>query len=43
MNTVLEMQKLVPDTEGKGQAQNEIVSTFTTSVGKSSFSIFMCV
>jgi len=42
MNTVLEMQKLVPDREEKGRALGEIVPTFSTSVGKSSFSIFMC-
>lgn len=42
MNKVLEMQKLLPDNEGKGQALDEIVSTFSTSVGRSSFSILMC-
>ena len=45
MNAVLELQKLVPDTEGKEQALNATVTTVTTvttTVGNSSLSIFRC-
>ncbi|WP_432703314.1 class III lanthipeptide [Lysinibacillus sphaericus] len=44
MNAVLELQKLVPDTEGKGQALNATVTTVTTvtTVGKSTLSLFRC-
>jgi len=42
MNMVLELQKLVPDTEGKGQAllaTITTITTITTTVGRSSISV----
>ncbi|WP_432703315.1 class III lanthipeptide [Lysinibacillus sphaericus] len=39
MNAVLELQKLVPDTEGKGQALNATVTTITTITRLSTLSI----
>ncbi|MFJ5764369.1 class III lanthipeptide [Lysinibacillus sp. NPDC093210] len=42
MNTVLELQKLVPDTEFKGQvlhATITTITTITTTVGRSSISV----
>ncbi|UED81664.1 class III lanthipeptide [Lysinibacillus sp. CD3-6] len=42
MNTVLDLQKLVPDTEGKDQALNATITTITTvttTVGRSSVSL----
>lgn len=42
MHKVLELQKLVPDTEGKGQALDATVTTITITVGKSSISFARC-